>query len=253
MTTVDVTTRRPDPVRPAAPAAGGRDVLTLFCGVRAAIVAALWVIGGQPHALTASAADALDSLGRLSGLIAADLLLVQVLLMARVPVIERAYGQDELARRHRLVGFWSVNLLVVHIVLITLGYALGDGSNVVAEAWTLVTTYDGMLLAAAGTAALLVVAVTSVRAARRRLRYESWHLLHLYAYLGVGCRSRTRSGRARTSPARPSPACTGGARTPSRPGRSSPTASACRCGGPGGTGSPSPRSCPRDRASSPST
>jgi ferredoxin-NADP reductase len=27
--------------------------------------------------------------------------------------------------------------------------------------------------------------VTSVRAARRRLRYESWHLLHLYAYLGV--------------------------------------------------------------------
>jgi ferredoxin-NADP reductase len=25
-----------------------------------------------------------------------------------------------------------------------------------------------------------------VRAARRRLRYESWHLLHLYAYLGVG-------------------------------------------------------------------
>jgi ferredoxin-NADP reductase len=25
-----------------------------------------------------------------------------------------------------------------------------------------------------------------VRVARRRLRYESWHLLHLYAYLGVG-------------------------------------------------------------------
>jgi ferredoxin-NADP reductase len=31
-----------------------------------------------------------------------------------------------------------------------------------------------------------MVAVTSVRAARRRLRYESWHLLHLYAYLGAG-------------------------------------------------------------------
>ena len=27
---------------------------------------------------------------------------------------------------------------------------------------------------------------TSIKAARRRLRYESWHLLHLYAYLGVG-------------------------------------------------------------------
>ena len=31
-----------------------------------------------------------------------------------------------------------------------------------------------------------MVVVTSMRAARSRLRYESWHLIHLYAYLGVG-------------------------------------------------------------------
>ena len=31
-----------------------------------------------------------------------------------------------------------------------------------------------------------MVVVTSVKAARRTLRYESWHLIHLYAYLGVG-------------------------------------------------------------------
>ena len=31
-----------------------------------------------------------------------------------------------------------------------------------------------------------MVVVTSVQAARQQLRYESWHLLHLYAYLGVG-------------------------------------------------------------------
>jgi predicted ferric reductase len=31
-----------------------------------------------------------------------------------------------------------------------------------------------------------MVVVTSIKAARSRLRYESWHLLHLYAYLGVG-------------------------------------------------------------------
>jgi ferredoxin-NADP reductase len=43
-----------------------------------------------------------------------------------------------------------------------------------------------MLLAVAGTACLVMVVVTSIRAARRRLRYESWHLMHLYAYLGVG-------------------------------------------------------------------
>ena len=43
-----------------------------------------------------------------------------------------------------------------------------------------------MLLALAGTLCLVMVVVTSIKLARRRLRYESWHLLHLYAYLGVG-------------------------------------------------------------------
>jgi predicted ferric reductase len=59
-------------------------------------------------------------------------------------------------------------------------------AGLLSESWTLVSSYGGMLLAVAATAALTAVTVTSVRIARRRLRYESWHLLHLYAYLGVG-------------------------------------------------------------------
>ncbi len=43
-----------------------------------------------------------------------------------------------------------------------------------------------MLLATGGTVCLVLVVFTSIKLARRRLRYESWHLLHLYAYLGVG-------------------------------------------------------------------
>jgi predicted ferric reductase len=42
-----------------------------------------------------------------------------MLLMARVPQLERAFGQDQLARHHRVVGFTSFNLMVVHVVLIT--------------------------------------------------------------------------------------------------------------------------------------
>ena len=58
--------------------------------------------------------------------------------------------------------------------------------NPFVQFWELVVDYPGMLLATAGTVALVMVVVTSIRKARRRLRYESWHLLHLYAYLGVG-------------------------------------------------------------------
>ena len=123
---------------------------------------------------------------KLRVLVVAEIMLAQVLLMARVPVLEAAFGQDELARLHRVVGFSSFNLMVAHIVLITWGYAAGSLLDSPRMLWDLVVDYPGMLLAAAATMALTMVVVTSIKAARARLRYESWHLLHLYAYLGVG-------------------------------------------------------------------
>ena len=149
------------------------------------LVTYLWVAGGGVRELSGWAGG-LTSAGRWTGLLASDLLLVQVLLMARIPVLERAVGQDRLARGHRWVGFGSFTLMLTHIGLITWGYAAGRFAAIPGTFWDLSTTYPGMLLALAGAGCLVMVAVTSVRAARSRLRYESWHLLHLYAYLGVG-------------------------------------------------------------------
>ena len=70
-------------------------------------------------------------------------------------------------------------------MFIVTGYALGDGSNVVQEAITLVTTYPYVLMAVVSGALFGLVAVSSVRAARRRLSYETWYGLHLYAYLAI--------------------------------------------------------------------
>ena len=163
-----------------ADAAGAAGWLSLL------VVTALWVGNTGVQQTAGGGWTAVTALGRLAGLYASDLMLLQVLLLARIPFVERAFGQDRLARWHRWTGFTSVHLLLVHVVLITLGYAGPVHANAFAELWDLVVTYPGMLLAALGFAALAMVVVTSVRAARRRLRYESWHLLHLYAYLGVG-------------------------------------------------------------------
>jgi predicted ferric reductase len=164
-------------------------------GVRLAAGAALWlglllvtywwVADGGLRAPVAGGGAVL-ALGQLAGLSASVLLLAQVLLMARIPVLERAFGQDDLALRHRLVGFTSFNLMLAHVVLVTVGYAGGDLVASPGRLWDLTVDYPGMLLAVAGAACLVMVVVTSVKAARRKLRYESWHLLHLYAYLGVG-------------------------------------------------------------------
>lgn len=149
-------------------------------------VAALWVSGGGIQSLASGGADALNSAGRLTALVASNLLLLQVLLMARVPLFERGFGRDGTTRMHRLTGFWSFSLMLTHISLQTLGYATSAAVNPITQLVQFVLDYPGMLLATAGALLVILVAVTSMRRARRRLRYESWHLLHLYGYLGAG-------------------------------------------------------------------
>jgi ferredoxin-NADP reductase/DMSO/TMAO reductase YedYZ heme-binding membrane subunit len=148
------------------------------------LVVVLWISGGGPAELI-QGGTAMASVGRLSGLVASDLLLIQVLLMARIPLVEMTFGQDELARSHQM-GSWSFILMLVHIVAILVGYSATTRRGLWGTVVDFVVKYPGGLLALAGLVALAGVILSSTLAARARLRYESWHLLHLYAYLGLG-------------------------------------------------------------------
>ena len=170
------TLRRPTP-------AWWREASLSVAAASLVFVTGLWLTGLQG---VSSTGELITSVGRLTGLLGSDLLLIQVLLMARIPMVERSFGQDTLARVHRWVGFTSFSLVLAHIPLVLVGYAVLDNHNLVRETVDVVWAYPGVLLATAGFAALFTVVVTSIKAARARLRYESWHLLHLYAYLGVG-------------------------------------------------------------------
>src|SRR5689334_13168561 len=139
-----LTRRRPTP-RWWADAAGGAAGLTLV------FVTGLWTRDGGAQDLFGGASAALSSVGRLTGLVASDLLLLQVLLMARIPLAERAFGQDRLARWHRWTGFASFNLMLAHIGLITIGYAGAADVNVFGELWDLTVDYPVMFHAAATT------------------------------------------------------------------------------------------------------
>ena len=118
--------------------------LTVWLGLL--LVTYWWVANGGVTDL-AHWESGLTSLGRISGLWSADLLLVQVLLMSRLPPLEHAFGRDRLARIHRVVGFLSFYLLITHIVLIIAGYASGQWSAVLSTVWDLITNYGGILLA----------------------------------------------------------------------------------------------------------
>jgi predicted ferric reductase len=158
--------------------------LALLALANAAVVVSLWLAAGGP-ADVHDTSSALTSAGRVAGLLGAYLVLVELLLLARIPLLERLYGFERLAVAHRINGRVAITLLLAHAALITAGYTSGDRISLPDEVERLITGYPGVITAIAGLALLTAVAITSAVAVRRRLRYETWHFVHLYAYLGV--------------------------------------------------------------------
>ncbi|MBV2155029.1 ferredoxin reductase family protein [Kitasatospora sp. SUK 42] len=127
----------------------------------------------------------LTNAGRITGLLAGYAAPVLLLLMARLPAVERGVGADRLARWHAFGGRWMVALVSVHVLTVVWGYALTDHRWLVGEGVEIVFHYPEMLKAALGTLLMLGTGVVSARAARRRYSYETWYYLHLATYLAV--------------------------------------------------------------------
>ena len=149
-------------------------------------IAWLWVHGGNVSHLKDSG-EVLTSGARITGLFAAYLALVQVVLLARLPWLERAVGFDHLTVWHRWNGHVVLWLVLAHVVLSVWGYALMDRLPVPKEISTMITggVYPGMITATIGTALFILVVVSSITIARRRMRYELWYLVHLTSYVAI--------------------------------------------------------------------
>jgi len=148
-----------------------------------AVIAMWWA--NTPGASLHTFADRLTGAGRITGLFGTYLILVQVVLMARVPWLDRSIGTDRLAAWHRSNGQYTICLIVAHTFLIVWGYGAFDHRSLAGETSTLLRSYPDILAATAGLGLLVLVGVTSARMARRRLRYETWYFIHLYTYLAI--------------------------------------------------------------------
>ncbi|HET9731729.1 MAG TPA: ferredoxin reductase family protein, partial [Acidimicrobiales bacterium] len=124
-------------------------------------------------------------LGTATGLIGTYLALIMVLLASRVAPIERLLGLDGMLRWHRRLGPWPITLIVLHVILITLGYAAAASKGFGAELRSLVFDYPDVLAATVGFLLMVAIGVVSVRAIRSRLRRETWWALHLYIYVAL--------------------------------------------------------------------
>src|SRR5438874_1257713 len=86
-----------------------------------------------PAVTAGQSSDVLSTIGRLLGLYAALLMAFQLLLVARLPWLDRRLGMDRLTSLHRWTGFSLVWLLVGHVVFVVYGYADLSGQGPVGE------------------------------------------------------------------------------------------------------------------------
>ena len=173
---------------PPPPAPAPRPLIVDACAALAglgfgAVLAA--VILGESRGSLGAPGGLFSAAGRLAGFAGTYLMLIMVVLIARLPWLESSVGQDRLVRWHRQLAPWAISLITAHVVLITLGYAQASSTGALRELWVLVTSYRDMLAATVGFGLLVMAGISSYRHVRRRLRYETWWVIHLYLYIGL--------------------------------------------------------------------
>jgi predicted ferric reductase len=124
-------------------------------------------------------------IGSMTGLVGMYLALVQVLLIARIPPVEKILGQDGLVRWHRRLGPWPIVLLVAHALFVTIGYAQAAKTGMWHEVRALVLSYPDVLAATVGLGLMVMIGVVSFRAVRNRIQRDTWWVIHLYIYLAL--------------------------------------------------------------------
>lgn len=160
-----------------------RDALTVGAFALMATPLAIFLAdGGLAH--FTSLGGALTGLGIIAGLVATTAVAIMLILSARVPLIDRAIGQDKATSLHAKLGQTTFQGLLLHAALLLLGYAVTDGLDPISEFGQLWGTRD-FVLAVLGLGLLTLVAVSSIVAARRKLPYEVWHAIHLISYAAV--------------------------------------------------------------------
>jgi predicted ferric reductase len=158
----------------------GQDLIEIFAWAVVVAVVAIFLIDGGAQNLT-TPVNILSAVDRLTALVATALLLIDTLLVARIPWINHYYGQDKATVAHKKLGKPILYLVIAHFLSSVIQYSMTDGKNVIDEFFALLNIQD-LLFATFGFLLMLLVVVTSLNFARKAITYEAWYLVHILAY-----------------------------------------------------------------------
>ena len=119
-----MTTTSPPKARPGLPPATTAElVLGGLLVVHLAVVEFAFLTGGAGKNATLTVA-------KFFALHAASLMMLQLVLIARLPFLDRRLGMDRLTRWHRWVGFILFWTVLTHASIVVLGYARLDNAPI---------------------------------------------------------------------------------------------------------------------------
>ena len=92
----------------------------------------------------------LVAIGRWLGILTAFSILIELVLMSRIPVVENNFDVDEIQQFHRYNGYIVVYALIAHIVFLTLGYSQQFSVGFIEQFISFNTDFEDVLLATIG-------------------------------------------------------------------------------------------------------
>jgi predicted ferric reductase len=123
---------------------------------------------------------------RLCALVGTYFALVGIMLVARIPWVERGVGHDRLVTWHRKLGPYSLFLIGFHVIFAILGYAGQFHVPLAVQLWRILHQYLWMWPALAGFIFMMAAGISSYKKARAKMSYETWWIIHIYTYLAIG-------------------------------------------------------------------
>ena len=164
--------------------AAGVDWAAWFLGIGLGLTLALQLTTMRASDIN-SIYSIIASLSRLAALTGSYFAIVGIFLVARIPAVERGVGHDRLVAWHRKLGPWSLYLILIHVLFITLSWAGQDQIPLYKELWNFLQTFPWMWPALAGFFLMMLAGVTSYRKARAKMSYETWWIIHVYTYVAI--------------------------------------------------------------------
>ena len=161
----------------------GQDLIEGLAWFSVIAVTAMFLIDGGLKTLSEPVAI-LGAVDRLTALLATNLLLIDILLIARIPWIDHYYGHDRATAAHKKLGKPILYLVLAHFAASVIQYAMVENVDVITEFISLLSIGD-LLLATGALVLMILVVVTSLNFARKAVTYEAWYLVHIFAYGAV--------------------------------------------------------------------